>query len=177
MCFCVLRAYVLLCYVLMCLCDLCAYVIICLYVNVFLSFISILVKRYMARFECVASESCGDVCCRQCRHSVRILLALPAATTLTNASLVTKVIPQIVSEINEIGSKSSEESRTDSPRAPFSFKQFKACGPKDFIGKDRPSAMFQWFDLIEVTFRQSGCPDNLCTVNATGVFLSKALDW
>ncbi|KAF5774952.1 putative nucleotidyltransferase, Ribonuclease H [Helianthus annuus] len=37
--------------------------------------------------------------------------------------------------------------------------------------------MFQWFDSIEVTLRQSGCPDNLRTVNATGVFQSRALDW
>ena len=38
------------------------------------------------------------------------------------AKEMAKVIPQIVSEINEIGSKSSEQSRTDSPRATFSFK-------------------------------------------------------
>ncbi|XP_021996294.1 uncharacterized protein LOC110893495 [Helianthus annuus] len=37
--------------------------------------------------------------------------------------------------------------------------------------------MFQWFDAIEVTFRQSGCPENLRIVNATGVFQSRALDW
>ncbi|KAJ0443040.1 hypothetical protein HanIR_Chr16g0816231 [Helianthus annuus] len=30
---------------------------------------------------------------------------------------------------------------------------------------------------IEVTFRQSRCPENLRTVNATGVFQSRALDW
>ena len=37
--------------------------------------------------------------------------------------------------------------------------------------------MFQWFDSIEVTLRQSGCPDNLRTLNAIGVFQSRALDW
>ncbi|MFS7957409.1 putative transcription factor interactor and regulator CCHC(Zn) family [Helianthus anomalus] len=37
--------------------------------------------------------------------------------------------------------------------------------------------MFQWFDSIEVTLRQSGCPENLRTLNATGVFQSCALDW
>ncbi|KAJ0874303.1 putative retrotransposon gag domain-containing protein [Helianthus annuus] len=93
------------------------------------------------------------------------------------AKEMAKVIPQIVSEINEVGSKSPEESKSDSPRATFSFKQFKACGPKDFTGEDGPNAMFQWLDSIEVTLRQSGCPDNLRTVNATGVFQSRALDW
>ncbi|KAJ0940247.1 putative retrotransposon gag domain-containing protein [Helianthus annuus] len=37
--------------------------------------------------------------------------------------------------------------------------------------------MFQWFDSIEVTLRQRNYPDNLRTVNATGVFQSHTLDW
>ncbi|KAJ0787349.1 hypothetical protein HanOQP8_Chr02g0081511 [Helianthus annuus] len=86
------------------------------------------------------------------------------------ASQVVKVIPQIVSELNENASKSSEESRTDAPKTAFSFKQFKACGPKEFTGEDGPKAMFQWFDSIEVTLHQSGCLENLRTLNATGVF-------
>ncbi|KAJ0839919.1 putative retrotransposon gag domain-containing protein [Helianthus annuus] len=93
------------------------------------------------------------------------------------AKQIAKVILQIVSELNENASKSSEESRTDSPKATFSFKQFKACGPKEFTGEDEPTTMFQWFDSIKVTLRQSGCPENLRTVNATGVFESRALDW
>ncbi|KAJ0899644.1 hypothetical protein HanRHA438_Chr08g0370951 [Helianthus annuus] len=93
------------------------------------------------------------------------------------AKEMAKIIPQIVSEINEARSKSSVESKNEAPRTPFSFKQFKACGPASFTGEDGPSAMFQWFDSIEVTFRQSGCPDNLRIVNATGVFQSRALDW
>ncbi|KAJ0790439.1 hypothetical protein HanPI659440_Chr05g0215441 [Helianthus annuus] len=88
-----------------------------------------------------------------------------------------KVIPQIVSELIENPSKSLEESRTDAPKAAFSFKQFKACEPKEFTGEDGPTAMFQWFDSMEVTLRQSGCPENLRTVNATGVFQSRALNW
>ncbi|MCG5051281.1 retrotransposon gag domain-containing protein, partial [Pectobacterium brasiliense] len=86
-------------------------------------------------------------------------------------------VPQVVSELHANTSKSSEESRTDSPKSGFSFKQFKACGRKEFTGKEGPTALFQRFDSIEVTLRQSGCPDNLCTLNATGVFQSRALDW
>ncbi|KAF5815983.1 hypothetical protein HanXRQr2_Chr03g0129271 [Helianthus annuus] len=93
------------------------------------------------------------------------------------AKQIAKVIPQIVSELNENASKSSEESRTDTPKAAFSFKQFKACGPKEFTGEDGPTAMFQWFDSIEFTLHQSGCPDNLRNPHTTGIFQSRALDW
>ncbi|KAJ0576927.1 putative retrotransposon gag domain-containing protein [Helianthus annuus] len=93
------------------------------------------------------------------------------------AKKMAKVVPQVVSELYGNMSKSSEESRTDSPKSGFSFKQFKACGPKEFTGEEGPTALFQWFDSIEVTLRQSGCPDTLRTLNVTGVFQSRALDW
>ncbi|KAJ0538825.1 putative retrotransposon gag domain-containing protein [Helianthus annuus] len=88
-----------------------------------------------------------------------------------------KVVPHIVSELYENVSKSSEDSRTETPKAAFSFKQFKACGPKEYTGEDGPTAFIQWFESIEVSLCQSGCPDNLRTLNATGVFQSRALDW
>ncbi|KAJ0520340.1 putative transcription factor interactor and regulator CCHC(Zn) family [Helianthus annuus] len=93
------------------------------------------------------------------------------------AKQMAKVIPQIASELNENTSKSSEESRTNLPKGTFSFKKFKACGPKDFTGEDGPTAMFQWFDSIEVMLHQSRCPKHLRTVNATGIFQSRALEW
>ncbi|KAJ0539891.1 putative nucleotidyltransferase, Ribonuclease H [Helianthus annuus] len=93
------------------------------------------------------------------------------------AKQIAKVIPQIVSDLHENASKSSEESRTDSPKSVFSFKQFKACRPKEFTGEGRPTALFQWFDSIKVTLRQSGCPDDLLTLNVTSVSQSRALDW
>ncbi|KAJ0844736.1 hypothetical protein HanRHA438_Chr15g0705811 [Helianthus annuus] len=93
------------------------------------------------------------------------------------AKEMAKMIPQIVSEIHAVSSTSSVDSKNDSPKAPFSFKQFKACGLMNFTGEDGPSMMFQWFDSMEVTFPQSGCPKNLRTVKAIGVFQSRALDW
>ncbi|KAJ0489686.1 putative transcription factor interactor and regulator CCHC(Zn) family [Helianthus annuus] len=97
------------------------------------------------------------------------------------AAIITKQIAKAVSDVYENVSNSSEESRTEAPKATpkvaFSFKQFKACGPKEFTGKEGPTALFQWFDSIEVTLRQSGCADDLRTLNATGVFQSRALDW
>ncbi|KAF5786587.1 putative retrotransposon gag domain-containing protein [Helianthus annuus] len=97
------------------------------------------------------------------------------------AAIIAKQVAKAVSEVYENVSKSSEESRTDAPKDAnknvFSFKQLKACGPKEFTREDGPTAMFQWFDLVEVTLRQSGCPENLRTLNATGVFQSRALDW
>ncbi|KAJ0857320.1 putative nucleotidyltransferase, Ribonuclease H [Helianthus annuus] len=96
-------------------------------------------------------------------------------------AIIAKQVAKAVSEVYENVNKSSEESRTEAPKdankTVFSFKQFKACGPKEFAGEDGPTAMFQWFDSVEVTLRQSGCPENLRTVNATGVFQSRALDW
>ncbi|MFS7976599.1 putative retrotransposon gag domain-containing protein [Helianthus anomalus] len=82
------------------------------------------------------------------------------------AAIIAKSAAKAVSNVNENASKSSE-----------GFKQFKSCGPKEFTGKEGPTALFHWFDSIEVTLRQSGCPDDLRTLNATGVFQSRALDW
>ncbi|XP_021995909.1 uncharacterized protein LOC110893096 [Helianthus annuus] len=97
------------------------------------------------------------------------------------AAIISKTVAKAVSDVYENASKSSEESRIvvpkDSNKAVFSFKQFKACGPKEFTGEDGPTAMFRWFDSVEVTLRQSGCPDHLRTLNATGVFQVRALDW
>ena len=97
------------------------------------------------------------------------------------AAIISKQVAKAVSEVYENASKTSEESRAEIPKesskAAFSFKQFKACGPKEFTGEDGPTAMFHWFDSVEVTLRQSGCPKHLRTLNATGVFQSRALDW
>ncbi|KAJ0456921.1 putative nucleotidyltransferase, Ribonuclease H [Helianthus annuus] len=97
------------------------------------------------------------------------------------AAIISKQVAKAVSEVYENASKTSEESRAENPKdsskTAFSLKQFKACGPKEFTGEDGPTAMFHWFDSVEVTLRQSGCPENLRTLNATGVFQSRALDW
>ncbi|MFS7948471.1 putative transcription factor interactor and regulator CCHC(Zn) family [Helianthus anomalus] len=97
------------------------------------------------------------------------------------AAIIAKSVAKAVSDVYESASKSSEGSQVEAPKdaskAAFSFKQFKACGPKEFTGEDGPTAMFHWFDSIEVTLRQSGCPENLRTLNAIGVFQSRALDW
>ncbi|MFS8027571.1 hypothetical protein Hanom_Chr16g01500271 [Helianthus anomalus] len=97
------------------------------------------------------------------------------------AAIISKSVAKAVSEVYENASKSSEGSHADTPKdsikTAFSFKQFKACGPKEFTGEDGPTAMYHWFDPVEVTLRQSGCPENLRTLNATGVFQSRALDW
>ncbi|MFS7932268.1 putative retrotransposon gag domain-containing protein [Helianthus anomalus] len=97
------------------------------------------------------------------------------------AAIISRTVAKAVSEVYENASKSSEGSQADTPKesskTAFSFKQFKACGPKEFTGEDGPTAMFHWFDSIEVTLRQSGCLENLRTLNAIGVFQSRALDW
>ncbi|XP_021985340.1 extensin-like [Helianthus annuus] len=84
-------------------------------------------------------------------HTSRVTRRNHADKRITSlvAKEMAKAILQIVSEINEVKSSSSIDSKSDSPKATFSFKQFKACDPKDFTSEDGPSAMFQWFNSIE----------------------------
>ncbi|MFS7971537.1 putative transcription factor interactor and regulator CCHC(Zn) family [Helianthus anomalus] len=95
------------------------------------------------------------------------------------ASLVTrevvKLIPQIVAQVHSLSnSRAPEDVKTESP---FLYKHFKACDPMPFTGEGGVSQLLQWFDAIEVTLRQSGCPEDFQTTCATGVFQSRALDW
>ena len=94
------------------------------------------------------------------------------------AKAVAKVIPEIVTQVQALSnSQSSANSRADAPKPAFSYKQFKACDPMVFTGEGSISQMLQWFDAIEVTLRQSGCPEHFKTTCATGVLQSRALDW
>ncbi|KAJ0702340.1 putative transcription factor interactor and regulator CCHC(Zn) family [Helianthus annuus] len=88
-----------------------------------------------------------------------------------------KVLPDIVSKIQTDSPHGSVDSKADKPKPTFQFKQFMACKPLEFTGKNGATAMMNWFDAIELTFLQSGCPDELRTLNATGVFREKALEW
>ncbi|MFS7980002.1 putative retrotransposon gag domain-containing protein [Helianthus anomalus] len=98
------------------------------------------------------------------------------------ASLVTKevvkLIPQIIAQVHSLGStRAAKDSKTEEPQSTFLYKHFKACDPMEFTGEGGVTQLLQWFDSIEVTLRQSGCPDNFRTTCATGVFQSRALDW
>ncbi|KAM0015444.1 hypothetical protein Hdeb2414_s0032g00710901 [Helianthus debilis subsp. tardiflorus] len=95
------------------------------------------------------------------------------------ADQMARVIPDIFSRIQTDPNSphGSVDSKVDKPKTPFLFKQFMACKPLEFTGKDGATALLSWFDAMEITFRQSGCPDDLRTQNATGVFRSRALDW
>ncbi|KAJ0780457.1 hypothetical protein HanPI659440_Chr06g0237901 [Helianthus annuus] len=93
------------------------------------------------------------------------------------ADQMARVIPDIVSKIQPSIEQGSVESKVEQPKSPFLFKQFMACKPLEFSGKDGSTALLTWFDAMEIVFHQSGCPDGLRTQNATGVFRSRALDW
>ena len=62
------------------------------------------------------------------------------------AAIIAKQVAKAVSDVYENVSKSSEESRTEAPKATpkiaFSLKQFKACGPKEFTGEGGPTTLF-----------------------------------
>ncbi|KAF5794418.1 hypothetical protein HanXRQr2_Chr08g0327861 [Helianthus annuus] len=98
------------------------------------------------------------------------------------ASLVTKevvkLIPQIVAQVHSLSNaRAAKDSKTEEPQSTFLYKHFKACDPMEFTGEGGVAQLLQWFDSIEVTLRQSGCPDSFRTTCATGVFQSRALDW
>ncbi|KAJ0654827.1 putative retrotransposon gag domain-containing protein [Helianthus annuus] len=98
------------------------------------------------------------------------------------ASLVTrevvKLIPQIVAQVHSLSnSRATKDSKTESPQPTFLYKHFKACDPMGFTCEGGVTQLLQWFDSIEVTLRQSRCPDIFRTTCATGVFQSRALDW
>ncbi|KAJ0746805.1 putative retrotransposon gag domain-containing protein [Helianthus annuus] len=98
------------------------------------------------------------------------------------ASLVTKevvkLIPQIVAQVHSLSNaRAAKDSTTEAPQSTFLYKHFKACDPMEFTGEGGVPQLLQWFDSIEVTLRQSGCPDSFRTTCATGVFQSRALNW
>ncbi|XP_021971606.1 uncharacterized protein LOC110866766 [Helianthus annuus] len=91
------------------------------------------------------------------------------------AKEVAKVIPQIVARVHSLSNSRTPEDVKTEPA--FLYKHFKACDPMPFTGEGGVSRLLQWFDAIEVTLRQSGCPEDFQTTCATGVFQSRALDW
>ncbi|KAI3811029.1 hypothetical protein L1987_20744 [Smallanthus sonchifolius] len=57
------------------------------------------------------------------------------------------------------------------------FKHFNSCNPPKFYGTEGATRLLQWFEGIENTFLNSGCPDNLRVRNATSVLQKWALTW
>ncbi|KAJ0763986.1 hypothetical protein HanPI659440_Chr08g0287091 [Helianthus annuus] len=91
---------------------------------------------------------------------------------------VVKLIPQIVAQVHSLGNaRAAKNSETKESQSTFLYKHFKACDPMEFTGEGGVTQLLQWFDSIEVTLRQSGCPDSFRTTCATGIFQSRALDW
>ena len=98
------------------------------------------------------------------------------------ADQMARVLPDMLSQLqamqNEAGTpKSSSDSKTDTPKASFQFKHFMACKPVEFTGTDGATALINWFDAMELIFLQGGCPEELRTLSATGVFRKNALEW
>ncbi|MFS7941395.1 hypothetical protein Hanom_Chr05g00475741 [Helianthus anomalus] len=81
------------------------------------------------------------------------------------ASLITrevvKLIPQIVARVHSLSNSRTPEDVKTEPV--YLYKHFKACGPMPFTGEGGVSQLLQWFDAIEVTLRQSGCPKDYQT--------------
>ncbi|KAD4585863.1 hypothetical protein E3N88_23464 [Mikania micrantha] len=95
------------------------------------------------------------------------------------ANQIARIVPKIVTEIQESNTPNSSVDSKTNVRKPvfFNFKHFSSCNPKPFTGNDGVTAMLEWFDGIEVTFINSECPEELKTRSATGVFQARALEW
>ena len=95
------------------------------------------------------------------------------------ADQIDRVVPKIVSELQGSNTPpSSVDSKAEKQKpTKFNYKHFISCNPKSFTGSDGVTAMLEWFDIIEVTFINSECPDHLKTRSATGMFQGRALEW
>ena len=95
------------------------------------------------------------------------------------AEQMAKLVPDLISQLQAFQNspKSSVDSKVEGPKPTFLFKQFIACKPQEFTGNDGATALLTWFEAMELAFRRSGCPDELRTSNATGMFRSRAHDW
>ncbi|KAI3805598.1 hypothetical protein L1987_28123 [Smallanthus sonchifolius] len=57
------------------------------------------------------------------------------------------------------------------------FKHFNSCNPPKFYGTEGATGLLQWFEIIENTFLNSDCLDNLRVRHATSVLQKRALTW
>ncbi|KAM0055135.1 hypothetical protein Hdeb2414_s0006g00202551 [Helianthus debilis subsp. tardiflorus] len=75
------------------------------------------------------------------------------------AKVIHDTISKIQPPVNTESSNASVDSKVETPKSTFTFKEFCFCNPLPFNGEEGATKMLQWFDAIKVTFFQSGCPD------------------
>ncbi|KAF5772000.1 putative transcription factor interactor and regulator CCHC(Zn) family [Helianthus annuus] len=82
------------------------------------------------------------------------------------------VLPGIVTQIHELYNNNNNNNN-----APCNFKNFNSAKPLKFSGSQGATALLQWFESIESTFRHVQCPNERKVEFASSVFEKRALTW
>ncbi|KAJ0441344.1 putative transcription factor interactor and regulator CCHC(Zn) family [Helianthus annuus] len=87
------------------------------------------------------------------------------------SQLVAAVLPGVVTQVHEIYNNNNNNN------APCNFKSFNSAKPLKFSGSQGATALLQWFESIESTFRHVQCPNARKVEFASSVFEKRALTW
>ncbi|KAJ0524711.1 putative retrotransposon gag domain-containing protein [Helianthus annuus] len=85
---------------------------------------------------------------------------------------VAAVLPGAVTQVHEIFNNNNNNNN-----APCNFKSFNSAKPLKFSGSQGATALLQWFESIESTFRHVQCPKAWKVEFASSVFEKRALTW
>ncbi|KAJ0532443.1 hypothetical protein HanIR_Chr09g0396931 [Helianthus annuus] len=81
---------------------------------------------------------------------------------------MTAAIPNIVAQCNQA---------LNNNNAPCNFKTFNSAKPSKFSGSQGATALLQWFESLESTFKHVQCPNERKVDFASSVFEKRALTW
>ncbi|KAK1419215.1 hypothetical protein QVD17_28377 [Tagetes erecta] len=84
------------------------------------------------------------------------------------ATQMANILPNLVNQLNNAN-------QNNEPKC--TLKYFNSCGPTKFIGNEGATGLLQWFESMESTFVNCGCPENLKVRYATSVLQKGALTW
>ncbi|XP_021991627.1 uncharacterized protein LOC110888409 [Helianthus annuus] len=83
------------------------------------------------------------------------------------AQQMAAVLPGVVTQIHQIYNNNAQ----------CNFKTFSSAKPLEFSGSEGATALLQWFESIESTFRHVQCPNERKVNFASSVFQRRALTW
>lgn len=108
---------------------------------------------------------------REARRRERRIASLVA----TQMVVVMPTLINLLNQNNDINNNNTGDLAQPPPRC--TFKHFNSCKPVKFTGAEGAAGLLQWFEGMENTFVNSGCPKELQVQYATSVFQKEALTW
>ncbi|KAD6455004.1 hypothetical protein E3N88_09710 [Mikania micrantha] len=95
------------------------------------------------------------------------------------AQQMAAALPNLVTQLNATAHNGHDENGNggNGGNHTCTFKHFNSCNPTTFNGTEGATGLLQWFESIENTFLNSGCPENLRVQYGTSVFQKRALTW